>query len=189
MSVSYVAEEPKPLMEIDQLKELATRIREVSIERLTETGSLDMVFHLVRTDGTFEIVYPEPDAANHSSQKDALSKLIRARIAGGGIEAVIFVSDIYFGKTINNEATRIMQQMKLNVEEGEALGLIKKVEAVMVTIDSPIYFEIGRQVYTRDKQDRSKVTLGEFERTTAENGMRFEGRFFNFFGAQKDANA
>jgi hypothetical protein len=168
-------------MTIEMLKSLADHALEFGLECLQDGGELHMMFHLALRAGGIEMMVVAGDVTNDEDLKAQLAATIKARIAAGEIEAVIMLSDTWFAENIAPEADRIRQAFRMTIEQAAAAGLCEKREAVMVRLESPIYWLHMQQEYVRSGE-RIEVK-GERTRTDSlDGGPNYKARFTNFFG-------
>ncbi len=170
-------------MTTDELKALARRQLEFGIEELRETGELVQKFTLVKRGGRLDIIFVEGAVTNDAGAKEALAMTLRKRVAPEGIEAVLMLSDVFWGTMRSREAELLRRSLDLNVEESAAMGLCDKHEAVMVTLESPILNQVLRQEYRREGDGTVIVLVGElFIRDDTSPDMKVRGgRFTGFF--------
>jgi hypothetical protein len=168
-------------MTIEKLKALADHALEFGLECLQDGRELHLMFHLVLRAGGLEMMVVDSGITNSEDAKAELAATIKARIAAGEIEAVIMLSDTWFAENIHPEANKIRQAFRMTIEQAAAAGLCEKREAVMVRLESPIYWLHMQQEYVRSG-DRIEVK-GERSRTDSlDGGPNYKARFTNFFG-------
>lgn len=166
-------------MELERLKLNVDVLLAHGVVALQEKGAVDPMLELVKADGTAELMPIEGRLLNDGFAKSAIATLVRARVAAGGIEAVLLLSDIYYA-VLSPESHRIMQERRLTVKQAADAGLCEKAEAVMVILDAPDYHQIARQPY---KRVDGRIDLGErFDADSTMAGFGGAvGRFVNFF--------
>jgi hypothetical protein len=168
-------------MTIEKLKDLADHALEFGLGCLREKGSLHLMFQLVLRAGGIEVMMVAGDVTNSEDAKAELAATIKARAAAGELEAVIMLSDMFFAENITPEANKIRLAFRMTIEQAAAAGLCEKREAVMVRLESPIYWLHMQQEYVR-AGDRIEVK-GEPVRTDSlDGGPNWQARFTNFFG-------
>jgi hypothetical protein len=112
-------------MTIEELKTIADTVLHYGVKMLRCDGDVPMLFHLVRADGTMEFI-PVPGAVtNNARAKYLLSEIIKDRIKAGGIEAVIMLSDVWWG-FLSEENYEYRRRMKWSVRECQEHGLMEK---------------------------------------------------------------
>ncbi len=177
-------------MTIPELKEQARMAFDFAVQRMRENnGDLNQMFHLVRRDGSVEILLIEGAISNSEDEKLNLSRLIRARVATGDIEAVIMMADAFVA-SITPENDEIRRALKMNVAEASAFGLCEKQEAVIVIMESPIYQQMLQQIYRRDPEDGTKITLvgePEIKDSSDPHVCMMPARFTGYFAESKRA--
>lgn len=173
---------------IDELKKHAEASLDYAIERIRETGDLMMMFHLVHSDGHLEIMFIDGPLTNDEDGKAQMARELKARCRAGGIEAIIHVSDSFFAENMSEEANRIRRAFRMTIEQCAAAGLCRLREAVMVRLESPIYWLHMTQEY---KRDGGKVELvGAIIRTDSlDGGPLGDGRFNGYWPEQPEARA
>ena len=166
-------------MTIDELKDLSEFVLKSGVETLQKKhGDLCARFHLVKADGGLDIVFIEGDLINQPTAKEIMAREIRRRAAAGELQAVVLLSDVFVGR-MSEQNEQIRRRLGLNVEQSAELGLCKRQEAVMVSLDSPFYRRIVTQDYTRRGRE---IELGERkEMDDTKPGSRASGRFMSFF--------
>jgi len=165
-------------MTIEELKDLAGGVMEFALNYLRENESLDAMFQLVTRDG-IDVIQIEGPLINSATAKKEISDRIRERIRSGDVQAVIFVSDTFYAET-TVENQRIINRERLNVEQAHARGLCDKQEAILVTLETPIYQSLTRQIYQRfgKRIKPGKLLLDD---STMPSFGGATGRMFNFF--------
>jgi hypothetical protein len=166
-------------MTIEQLKELAEAILTLGVDLLKERrGDLPAMFHLVKLDGSHEIIEIEGDLINRSDVKETLARRIRERVAAGELQAVALLSDTFVGR-MTEENEKIRRRLGLNVEQSAALGLCERREAVMVALDSPTFRQVITQFY---KREDGRIELSERKMMDdTVPGNHGSGRMLDFF--------
>jgi hypothetical protein len=173
-------------MTIEELKETAARALQFAIERLQERGDLAHMLHLVRRSGGIEIIGSTAEVTNSEKSKGELAKILRERMAVlGDVEAVIMISDVFWAE-LTPAQEKMMRVFGFNVEQAAAAGLCEKFEAIMVTLESPILYQMAKQKYTHSADGRAIMLDGAPEITddtgnTPRNFTRFTGRFTHLF--------
>jgi len=167
-------------MTIPELKALAQERLDFGVAQIRETGQLIQRFYLVKYGGTLEGIMLGGDITNSKSAKAALGMTLKVRVAAGGIEAVIMLSDVYFS-TISNENEAIRRRLNMNVEESAAFGLCERHEGVLVTLESPILAQWTRQEYRRDGKTIRLIGAPWTRDNTDPSFVRLTGNFVNFF--------
>lgn len=177
-------------MTIPELKKQARMAFDFAVQRMRENnGDLNQMFHLVKRDGSVEVLLIDGAISNSEQEKIKLSRLIKARVATGEIVAVIMMSDTFVA-TISQENEMIRRKLRMNVDEASAFGLCEKQEAVVVMLESPIYQQMLQQIYRRDPKDGRKITLvGELKITdNSDPNMKMApARFTGYFAESKRA--
>lgn len=135
---------------IEELRDLVRRILGEATEELLRTGSVFQRFYLVRKGGGMDLVLIDSDITNDEKEKSALGKGLRRIVEGGEIEAVVMASDVFYAKDIAPEANKVREALGLNIEQAHAMGLCEKREALLVTLESPIFAGLARQEYRRE---------------------------------------
>jgi hypothetical protein len=173
-------------MTIDELKAFAARVLDESVERMRKEGDLHQSFYLLHRAGGFDFVLATADVTNSEPAKAALARKLRARIAeAGDIEAVVMVSDIW-QTIITTEQAKIQRALGLTVEQAGKAGLCTVTEAIMVTLESPIYRQLARQNYKREGAKIVLTGAPEIEDDVRPT-VGFTGRFMNWFGNEARA--
>jgi hypothetical protein len=166
---------------IPDLKALAQRQLDYGIERIRETGDLMQTFILVKRDGTMEMIVIDRAITNDEQQKFTLSKMLKARVAEGEIEAVIMLSDVFFADDITPQGNAIRQQFRMTIEQAAAAGLCRMREAVMCMLESPIFGQHMQQEYRRDGTRIELVGAPLIADDASGTGKFLPSRFTGFF--------
>jgi hypothetical protein len=90
---------------------------------------------------------------------------------------------------MTGDAAKIARILGMNVEESEAAGLCQKIEALICSLETPLYCQMTRQSY---KRDGDRIILDGPPEITVEDGRgsspalagRFYGRFMSFWPHQ-----
>lgn len=135
-------------MDLPTLESLAEKFLEYGIDTIRENGEIHLQYQLIRADGGIEIVLVDGPITNSRAGKRILSDQIRARCAAGELQAVMMLSDVFYGTT-DEQGQKTMDALKLDVEQAHELGLLKKREALLLIVDSPIFHRAIRQGYRR----------------------------------------
>jgi hypothetical protein len=181
-------------MTIEELKKFAAVALEHAVQILVDTGDLPHMLQLVRRSGVIEIIVSLPDITNSEQNKYGLSQMLRARMAEhGDVEAVIMVSDVFWAY-FTTEQEKIKRAFRLTVEQAAGAGLCERLEAVMVTLESPILYQMAKQKYIRGADKRTITLDGEPEvvddtGSTPDGIAQFTGRFTNLFRHDEAARA
>ncbi len=173
---------------IPELQALARTTLDFGIEHIRQNGVLAQMFHLFKRDGTTEIQLLAGEITNSKQAKRLFGDLLRERCRQGEIEAVLMLSDIYFTSTITPEQEKIRAAFGWNIEEASAAGLCDKHEAVMVSLESPIYVQLLRQEYKRDGKLITLVGEPMMEDDSA-GRAQFSGNFAGFFERTRQGKA
>jgi hypothetical protein len=165
-------------MRIDQIKGLAELMLQNALSRIHEAGTFTPMYNLVRRDGGIDVIGIEGKLMNSRAAKAEISGVIRQRAEASELEAVLFISDTFFGHVTNPDHQRMIETLRLDVEQAHALGLCEKHEAILVVIDTPIYQALIQQTYERNAD---KIVLKERRDTSAEPGAELSGRMVSYF--------
>jgi hypothetical protein len=176
-------------MNIEEVKTLADATFQSAIDEIQETGDFKARFHLIAPEAVEVHVVID---MNDEDEKDAISLHIRKRVKNIHATAVVFLSDVYFKRILDDVlANKIVNDpiMKHRLptifRELVQLGLAIQEEALMLYIETPIYRYMARQIYTREG-DGTKIILGE-KQIEDNNLTGVEGRFVGFFEEAKAA--
>ncbi len=174
-------------MTIERLREIARKEFDRAVAQIRETGSVMQMFTLIKRDESIEIMAIDGALTNNEAWKADFGRKIKARVAAGELQAVMMVSDIYFAANITPENDAIRQRLRLTIEDAHALGLCEKREAVMVTLESPIYAAHMRQEYRRVDGAKRIELVGEPDITSdAEGTMQTRAaRFSGYWSAPR----
>lgn len=175
-------------MTIEEAKEMAKNAMESAKKKLVETKSFEPVFHFACRHNDIVIVPVPGEAMNNRHTKARLGRLMKELAKERDAVAVIFLSDAYMGivkKDKFKEAEAIIREHpEYGVAKMEEMGLVTKRECIMMCVETPIYYAIGRQYYRRKLGGRP--VLEEYQEQTSEtSGFRGEGNFFGFFAHEK----
>ena len=134
-----------------------------------------------------------PDVTNSEEAKAAFARKLKEHVRDRSIEAVVMVSDSYIAD-MTPEQEKVKRAFAMTVEDCWKAGLIPKREAVVVTLESPIYQRIARQEYRRVDGDRAVELIGAPEIISSvpdANGMsgRYSGRMMGFFANAREGHA
>jgi len=171
--------------ELDALAERELRIAQEETER---TGSPLARFLVFSPEGT-DIIAVDGRIMNSGQAKTELFRSVREAVKLKRAEAVIFVSDIWAGKSVDPEKYRLVQRFEeefgiaLNVEQMHELGIVEKREAIMVAIHTPLKITHITQFYKRFPQEK-RIEWQEQDRMDDTVG-RFGGKAMFFEEAQK----
>jgi hypothetical protein len=165
---------------IEKLQATADAALEFGLKTLREKGGLYMMFHLVRCDGTAEVMVIDPAITASEAAKNSLQKMICARVAAGEIEAVILVSDTYISEEERDAPIlRVREAFGLTLEQAIEMGLMPRREAITVLIESPMYSKVIRQEYRRTADGAPAIELigDRLTLDSVRNGAQLSGRF------------
>ncbi len=168
------------MLTIPELQALARKTLDFGIEHIRQSGDLAQMFHLFKRDGTREIQLLTGEITNSKQAKRLFGDLLKERCRQGEIEAVLMLSDIYFSSTMTPEQEKVRAAFGWNIEEASAAGLCDKHEAVMVSLESPIYVQLLRQEYRRDGKVITLVGEPMIE-DDIHGKARFSGNMAGFF--------
>jgi hypothetical protein len=164
---------------IDELKAFAAETLDRVVSMMQKDGELHQHFYLVHRAGGLDILVITPEITNSEAAKAQLARDIRTRIAEGDVEAVVMVSDI-FQTVMTSEQAKIHRALGLTVEQAGKAGLCTVTEAIMVTLESPIYRQLARQNYKREGAKIVLTGAPEIEDDVRPT-VGFTGRFMNWF--------
>ena len=148
-------------MNLERLRGIAREELDRAIATLRETGSVHMSLTLVKRDEGIEMMVIDGALTNDEGFKADLGRKIKARVDAGEIQAVMMVSDTFFAANTTPENDAIRRRLRLTIEEAHAFGLCEKREAVLVTVESPIYAAHMQQEYRRVDGAKRIELVGE----------------------------
>lgn len=174
-------------MNLERLRGIAREELDRAVATLRETGSVMQMFTLIKRDESVEMIAVSGALTNNEGFKADLSRKIKARIAAGEIQAVMMVSDIYFAQDTSPDKVALRKRLRLTVEQGHALGLNEKREAVMVVLESPILAAHMQQEYRRvDGGKRIELVGDPIIMSDADGTMkRMTARFSGYWSAPR----
>lgn len=175
---------------IDQLRDLARRTMDFGIDKITKDGDLCQMFYLVRADGSMDVVVVEGGITNDENAKRALSITLKARVAAEGFLAVIMLSDVFFTENLSKESDKLRQLLGLTIKQAADAGLCEITEAIIVSLESPIFYLILRQKYRRDGDCIELLGERTEEDDSSGNGIKpRRARFTGFFPSRESGIA
>lgn len=180
----------------DELIEKARLLAEFGREWMEDNrGSLSHQFHLLCQDHE-EIVVAEGKVTNDPQAKYQFGRALRARVARGDVLAVLMLSDTYYSRDMTPERERMRRGFGMSLKQAADAGLCTVVEAVVVSVESPILLWMGMRAYRRVEGPEGKGTViewtGEMDVMTNSQGegnlkgMQVTGNFMGLFGARGD---
>jgi hypothetical protein len=165
-------------MTIDELRGLVDGIFAASVRQLQETGDLMQKIHVIKHDGSIDVIVLGGDITNNAGAKSVLGRILHQRVEAGDVEAIIMASDVFWAQ-ISDENQKIRVALGLNVEQSAAAGLCEMQEAVVVTVETPIWCHTMRQNYRR-VGDRIEL-VGEPEMSDDGKWRAVSGRFSGYW--------
>jgi hypothetical protein len=170
---------------IDEAKGLAKFALDFAIKQLRETKSFQAICHLIPAEGSIEVVLIDGDDLNSFEAKYEIGKKLKARAKEINAVATVFITDAYMAEITDMEryqqACQIAGHHIGDTATLERLGLAKRRECLMVSVETPIFRQFGMQFYARTKN--GKPFFLEYVERDASDGaeMRGQGNFFGFF--------
>ena len=167
--------------------ERAKHLMEFTCKRMLKGQEIIPMFVLL-TQAENQIVAVDPDMMNDGPAKDALAVSIRERIKETGVEACLFLSDMW--RSVFEDGPEgyrkamFMAEHGINATRGKELGLCQLVESIMIRVEGrpepgmPGFRYAMSRDYKRNKHGRV-VELSEIEEYRDES--RAAGRFANLF--------
>jgi hypothetical protein len=148
----------------EDLKQLAEIALETAREELTRKGSIVPTFLVREPDGHLGVIRIEADVMNSGDAKDTLFGAMRMMVKARGLTAVIFVSECWLGdQTAKGAALPYAEFLTRTRERAFATavkdGLVERVEAITLTVQTPAGALIVHQRFTRD-YGKQQVTFG-----------------------------
>jgi hypothetical protein len=138
------------------LRDLAVHALLIAKKELTRTFQVTPFFVFREPTGILtRFIVPDPAIMNDGKGKDALFGKVRKIIREDQIEAVMFVSDCWFGKATEKALSMPQEEFlaatrERGFETALAQGLITRSEAITVSVQNPVRAMLVNQLYDRD---------------------------------------
>lgn len=178
-------------MEIDELKALSDRWLIFAVNILKQGVRFSAMFDIVSAKGHDTVgVNPEGEI-DPLSAKNAAAAKVRKTIREKHALAVVHVCDASTVVISNSHPRRALALSgRHSIEELERMGIGKRREVILVSLETPSYRRILKQYYDR-KADGVPIMQ---ERTDVDSNSPdwnggAHGRFFDFFPKEKAANS
>jgi hypothetical protein len=175
-------------MDLQQLYKFADAMLDKWSQTLVNTQSMTPVFHIVSGDPEKnDIILAAPgDIMNSPQAKHAMGGEIRKMIPQVRGVAVLTLMDTWQAVFSGSEEQQIkvgrwMHQNHISVTEAYELGLVKRREALIMTVESPLGLYTVVQFYKRDEKE--KVVLEE--RKSHTDIKAGQANFSGFFSKAK----
>lgn len=178
-------------MDIDTLKAFSDHALAFSIQYLREHKNFNAMFQVLSASGVDVVVAGDlPQDVDWSVAKDLISGKVRELIKERQAEAVVNMSDGYVMKIAEfHPLAAAAKSGRFSMDQLERMGVAKRREAIVVSLETPIYTRVLIQQYYRNSA--GAVILRELKDADSTDPLfrHPQGRFFNFFSQDKAASA
>jgi hypothetical protein len=151
---------------MDELVEMGWSLLDKEVATLQEDGCICMKFFVV-SDNRFDVVMsPQPEVANDPEAKEAIFALVKSHAREHSADAVCVLSDVYIGHRSMKDLPKekLDQIMEVGMLEAERRGLIKKREALIMSISTRLQTVMLVQYYRREEnKGKERIVLEEKE--------------------------
>jgi len=165
---------------------MAARTLNYGIDQIVlNKGDLTQMFHLIRQDGSYDVVLVDDEVTNNRECKIELGEDLRRRVQSGGIQAVIMLSDTLISFSTRPELQAFREVFQLTIEDCMNLGIIPRREAVACSLETADYQQTAIQEY--------KIVDGRIELvgdplvTVADEHSGYQGILMGLFPKKAEA--
>ena len=178
-------------MEINELKTLCERWLALTVNILSQGGRFSPLFDIVSATGHDTVGVNPGENADPVPVKNAAAVRVLDTIREKNAFAVVHVCDAGTLAIAESHPQRALALSgQYSIEELERMGIGKRRNAILVSLETPIYRRVLKQYYAR----RTDGPLILEERTDVDSNSPHwnggvQGRFFNFFEKGTVANS
>jgi hypothetical protein len=176
---------------IDELKALSDHWLNFSVNIIRQGGRFTPLFDIVSASGHNTVAVNESDDTDAQMAKNAATAKVLETIREKQAFAVVHVSDAATMAISNTHPQRALAfSGRYSLDELERMGIGKRREAVLVSLDTPDYRRVLKQYYGRSAdgalilQERTDV-----DSASPDWNGGVQGRFFDFFAKEKPASS
>jgi hypothetical protein len=178
-------------LEINELKALSDYWLNFSVNIIRQGGRFTPLFDIVSASGHYTVAVNESEHADAQMAKNAAAAKVLETIREKQAFAVVHVSDAATMAISNTHPHRALAfSGRYSFHDLEHMGIGKRREAVLVSLDTPNYRRVLKQYYGRCAdgalilQERTDV-----DSTSPNWNGGVQGRFFDFFAKEKAASS
>jgi hypothetical protein len=173
---------------IDDIRRAGSWLLRRLMSVLEKQGNFDPSIHVLLPNGEFVTVPFNPDWMNSGRHKEALFGTVRALAHRTKATAVIMATDGFAVEYSEQEKRRIQEDPDYgeryeqaarsmeSIDDLVAAGFGRKVETILVTVQTPTHMMLIQQIYTRRGADHRHITFGEQQCIDSSMGGRMAGR-------------
>lgn len=173
-------------MEISELKAFSDHALAFAKKFLQEHKQFNPMFQVLSASGV-DILTPGdlPDDMDEHVAKDALAEVVRSHIRERQALGVVSMSDAWVMKLDEcHPFFKEAQSGRFSIQELERMGVGKRREALILSLETPIYARIMEQFYYRNAE--GNIIFRELKESDSTSwDEQPSGRFYNFFDKQK----
>jgi hypothetical protein len=173
---------------IDDVRRAGNWLLRRLMSALDQKGNFDPSIHVLLPNGDFVTVPFNFDWMNSDRHKEALFGTVRALARQTKATAVIMATDGFAVEYSEEEKRRIHEDPEYGeryeraarsmekIDDLVAAGFGHKVEAILVTVQTPTHMMLIQQFYTRRGADHRHITFGERHCIDSTMGGHLAGR-------------
>lgn len=165
-------------MDIETLKEFSADALRFGVDYLKERGNLRPMFMIFSPAG-MDVINANL-TSDAPGDRDAFLSFIRGKVIERGAYAIAHVSDAWIAAVREDHPQLALAQSgRYNTAQLQAMGIAVRREAILVSLETPIYHQLVQQFYRRGE---TGIVLEEkVERNSSHPGPAPTGRIFGFF--------
>jgi hypothetical protein len=176
-------------MEVTELKAFSEHALEFAKNFLREHKHFNPMFQVLSAEG-LHVIAPEdlPDGVDEHVAKDALAETVRALVREKQAQAVINIGDAWvMALDEKHPFFREAASRQYPMEQLERMGVGKRREALVLTLETPIYTRIMEQFYYRNAEGNIIFRELKEDDSTNRHWKPPVGRFYGFFEEPQSA--
>jgi hypothetical protein len=177
-------------MDIPELKAFSDHALAFAVHHLREHKQLPIMFQVLSSHGVDILApdAPQPDV-DWNLAKEALALKVKDLIRERQAYAVVNLSDAYVTETDQaHPLASLVRSGRYSTADIERMGIAKRREAIIVSLETPIYLRIIMQQYYRNA-DGAIILRKRIDTDSTDPKMQPAGRFYNFFEQEETASA